>query len=450
MGWSRVPPSSRRLRSFRRGDVVDNLPPHDTEAEEAVLGSALAGGDAMVRMSGIVQATDFFREKNAWVWEACVELFQGHEAVNQITVGHSLARSGKLEEVGGMSYLSALVAQLPTPLGCESYARIVARDAAYRRLLGASQGIQQMAYEGGDDLDGALVRAEMLLRQARPREQRHGWHIRELLDQMLEEQVEGEPLAKREWNTGFPKLEGLVAPIKDTAYVLLGGRPSLGKTSLALQLARNAAVGQGRRVLFLSGESSPSELARRLLACEAKVNTTRVRLGTHSEQEERQIMRAVGTLANTNIIMEMTSKMAVQEVASFVRRIDLDGHIGLVVIDYVQLLNSGLEIRASENEKLTVVSQTLKNLAGEVQVPILAVSQLSRASEQRAERKPKLADLRGSGTLEQDGDLIMFLHRPKPQRADLVELEVAKNKDGPTGSITMTFYPHWTRFEEGL
>ena len=268
--------------------VAEKLPPHDIEAEEAVIASLLVDGEAIFKVAPLLHPPDFFREKNAWAYDACLALWQRSEAINQITLAHELARRGRLEEIGGVAYLSQLVAELPTPLGVEYYAQIVQRDAVYRRLLDASQRIQQMAYQGGADLPAILSRAEGLLATVRGEKLVGDFvHIKELLERHVEGPSEEEGVLGSEAHirTGFMDLDTLLGGLKRADLVVLAARPSLGKTSLALNIARNAAVGQQATVAVFSLETAGEQVAQRLLAMESNVDSTRLRLGTHNEAE---------------------------------------------------------------------------------------------------------------------------------------------------------------------
>ncbi|MCJ7511017.1 MAG: AAA family ATPase, partial [Dehalococcoidia bacterium] len=284
--------------------VAEKLPPHDLEAEEAVIASLLVDGEAIFKVAPVLQPGDFFREKNAWAYDACLALWERSEAINQITLAHELARRGRLDEMGGVAYLSQLVADLPTPLGVEYYAQLVQTDAVYRRLVDAGQRIQQMAYQGGPDLPAVLSRAEGLLSAVRGEKLASDFvHIRELLERHVEGPAMEEGAAGTDTHirTGFMDLDTILGGLKRSDLVILAARPSLGKTSLALNIARNAAVGQQATVAVFSLETAGEQVAQRLLATESNVDSTRLRLGTHNEAEERRIMQAIGVLANTNI-----------------------------------------------------------------------------------------------------------------------------------------------------
>ena len=296
--------------------VAEKLPPHDIEAEEAVLASVMVDGDAIFKVAPILRPEHFFREKNAWAYDSCLALWQRNEAINQITLAHELARRGRLEDMGGVAYLSQLVAELPTSLGVEYYAQIVQRDAAYRDLISAAGQISHLGYQGGPDLQGTLSRAEGLLATVRGEKLASDFvHIRELLERHVEGPPEGEAQAGPSGHirTGFMDLDTLLGGLKHGDLIILAARPSLGKTSLALNVARNAAIGQNATVALFSLETAGEQLAQRLLAAESSVDSTRLRLGTHSEAEEQRIMHAIGLLASANIFVDDSGALAVPE-----------------------------------------------------------------------------------------------------------------------------------------
>jgi len=450
--------------------VAERLPPHDVEAEEAVIASLLVDGEAIFKVAPLLQPGDFFREKNAWAYDACLALWGRNEAINQITLAHELARRGRLEEMGGVAYLSQLVADLPTPLGVEYYAQIVQRDAVYRRLIDASQRIQQMAYQGGPDQAALLARAEGMLAAVRGEKLAGDFvHIRELLERHVEGpgMQEAGGVSEGHIRTGFMDLDTLLGGLKRSDLVILAARPSLGKTSLALNVARNAAVGQQATVAVFSLETAGEQVAQRLLAMESSVDSTRLRLGTHNEAEERRVMQAISVLANANIYVDDSAVVRVPEMRGKAWRLSREGRLDLIIVDYLQLMHGGVP---AENrvQEISYISRSLKELARELNVPVLAVSQLSRAVEARATHIPMLSDLRESGSIEQDADVVLFIYREDayvrrdewervhPERPGetypqgIAQIIVAKHRNGPTGTLHLRFREKTARFEDLL
>lgn len=450
--------------------VLEKLPPHDVEAEEAVLASVLVDNEAILRVAPVLKPDDFFREKNGWLFDACLALWNRSEAINQITVAHELARRDQLDAVGGSGFLSQIVSDLPTTVGVEDYARIVARDAIYRRLISAAGRIAQMAYEGGADLDSVLGRAEMLLMALRSGESLRDFiHIRTVLEQFLEEQTaptgEGPPTVLR---TGFIDLDTLLGGMKRMDLIVLAARPSIGKSAFAVNIARNAAVGQAAKVAFFTLEMSATQVAQRLLSSEAGVDSTRLRLGEHTEPEERRIMHALGLLSECNIYLDDTPVLYVAEMRSKLRRLAADRGLDLVILDYMQLMHAGTSSGENRVQEISFISRSLKEMARELNVPLIAISQLSRAVESRQPHIPMLSDLRESGSIEQDADVVMFIYREdaytrreewqdanptvsgRAYPTGLAQIIVAKHRNGPTGTVDLRFLNRLAKFEDLL
>ena len=448
----------------------ERLPPHDIEAEEAVVAALMVDSQAMINVHGILKPHDFFREKNGWVFEACTDLWQRDEAVNQITVAHELATRDRLEDVGGQAFLADTIRRLPTSLGVEFYARIVKRDATYRGLIHAATGIMQMAYEAPAEVENVFSRAEDLLQRLRGGENfREFVHIRQLLDAYLDQdpdEVERKELSAI--RTGYNDLDTLLTGLKRSDLVIVGARPSVGKSSFALGIARNAAVMQRANVGFYSLEMSSEQLAIRLLSAESGVDSSRLRLGQNTEMEERRIIAAAGRLSDANIWFDDSPVLTAAELRAKSRRLATEAKgLDLLVIDYLQLMQGeGTPGRENRVQEISYISRTLKNLARELDVPIIALAQLSRAIENRHPRTPMLSDLRDSGSIEQDADIVIFLSREElyvtpeqwaEQHPDLPEsaypkgvaqVSVAKHRNGPTGTVELRFRDRLAKFED--
>jgi replicative DNA helicase len=443
------------------------------EAEEAVVASLLVDSEAVYRVAPILKPEDFFREKNAWAYEACLALFDRNEAINQVMVAHELARRERLEELGGAAYLSRLVAELPTAVGVEHYAQIVKRDAIYRQLVQRSAQIAQMAYQGGPDLESALTRAEGLILTLRGGERLRDFvHIREILDEYWE-QAGAEAAGPRFQGhvlTGFEPLDTLLGGLKRSDLIILAARPSLGKTSLGLNIARNAAVGHGARiagarVAIFSLEMAAEQLAQRLLASESRVDSTRLRLGEHTEREERRLMHALGTLAQAEIYVDDTPVLTMTEIRGKALRLHREKSLDLVFVDYLQLIH-GAGRSDNRVQEISYISRALKELARELAVPVIAASQLSRAPELRTPHIPQLSDLRESGSIEQDADVVAFIYREdiymgrdqwqashpeasgEAYPAGIAQIIVAKHRNGPTGTVSLRFHQRIATFED--
>jgi replicative DNA helicase len=446
--------------------VFEQLPPHDIQAEESVVASLLVDEEAIFKVAPILRPSDFFRESNGWTYDACVALWERNETINQVTVAHELDRRGKLEEVGGLTYLSELILNLPTPIGVENYAQIVKRDSTYRQMLSVATNIAQISYQGGPNLEAALSKAESLVYALRSGERLRDFvHIRDFLDPYLDppDADTMTPYAGHV-RTGLSQVDQLLGGLNPSDLIIVAARTGVGKTSLMLNFARNAAVGQNAKVAVFSLEMAGEQLAQRLLAAEARVDSARLRLGLHSEVEESRIMHAHGVLSSADIYVDDSAALQIPELRAKVMRLKRDNGLDLIVVDYLQLVHGN----RSDNrvQEISFITRSLKELARELNVPVVAGSQLSRAPEQRQPHIPMLSDLRESGSIEQDADVVIFIYReemyvsrsdweamhpdrqsdPYPQgKATII---IAKHRNGPTGAIEVRFRDHISKFED--
>jgi replicative DNA helicase len=404
------------------------------------------------------------------VYDACTSLWERDEVINQITVAHELATKDRLEEVGGQTFLADVIRRLPTSLGAEFYARIVKRDSTYRALIHAATGILQMAYEAPAEVEQVFSKAEDLIQRIRGGENfRDFVHIRQLLDAYLDQDPdEIERIELSAIRTGFNDLDTLLTGLKRSDLVIIGARPSVGKSSFALGIARNAAIEQRAHVAFFSLEMSSEQLAIRLLSAESGVDSSRLRLGQNTELEERRVVAAAGRLSEANIWFDDSPMLTAAELRAKARRLAGEAkQLDLIVIDYLQLMQGENPMgRENRVQEISYISRTLKGLARELDVPIVALAQLSRAIENRHPRTPMLSDLRDSGSIEQDADIVMFLSREElyvtpeqwaAQHPDLPEsaypkgvaqVSVAKHRNGPTGTVELRFRERLAKFED--
>ncbi len=445
----------------------EKLPPHDIEAEEAVIGSLLIDPEAILKVAVSLKAEDFFSETNRLIYQACFSLYQRNEAINQITAAHELMRQDKLEQIGGAAFLSHLISNVPTSLHVEYYAQIVSNAAVMRRLIAAAGQIEALGYEASPEVEASLNKAEDILFQVRMRrEPRDFIPIREALGQYFEEA--GPPTALREGEilhilTGFTALDDFLGGLQRSDLIVLAARPSLGKTSLALNIARNAAINQKACVALCSLEMSREAVVQRLLASESGVDSRKVRLGRFGEKDEIKIMEASGVLAEAPIYIDDSPQLRALDIRSKTRRLHYERNIDLIIVDYLQLIQGDgkNETRVQEISKIT---RALKTLARELNVPILAVSQLSRAVEWRASHVPQLADLRESGSIEQDADVVLFIYRDdmyfsaedwskvhdiekEPYPRGIADINIAKHRNGPLGQIKLRFLSRVVKFD---
>ena len=445
----------------------EKLPPHNIEAEEAVIGSLIVAPEAINETSDFLKPEAFYREKNQWVYEACLSLDERNEAINQITVAQELARLGRLEGIGGAAYLSHLVSVLPTSVHVEYYAQIVHRLSIMRQLISAAGQIAAIGYAAEPDVDDALTKAEdILFRLRRGEIPRDFVHIRQLIDQYFEETGFGTSATEHPPHllTGFPAVDELLSGLQRSDMIVLAARPSLGKSSLGLSIARNVAVDQKANVAIFSLEMSKEQLVQRLLSSEAKIDLKQVRMGRYSTFEERRIMDATGVLSQAPIYIDDTPALRMVSMRSKARRLHYEKGIDLIIVDYLQLIRGGTDGRVENKvQEVSEISRSLKALARELDVPVIAISQLSRAVEMRPSHVPMLSDLRESGSIEQDADIVMFIYRDSvyftkeewesknpPDVAypkEIADIIVAKHRNGPIGQRKLRFLQNITKFE---
>ena len=443
----------------------EKLPPHDIDAEEAVLGSLLIDGTTIYQVTSVVQPHDFYSERNLLVYEACCALYERNEAINQITVAHELARRDKLETCGGAAYLSHLIANCPSSLDIEHYAQIVYRLSVMRNLIRAADQIAGLGYQGDPDIYASLNKAEdILFKLRRGQGGRDFIPIRQLLDKYIESSTtpataEGYPPPLPHLLTGFAGLDDFVGGFKRSDLIVLAARPSMGKTSLALNIARNASLQYGACVAMFSLEMASEALVSRLVAGESGVNSRRFQFGL-SPEEERRVMEATGKLAEAHIYIDDSPQLRVAEMRGKARRLSYEREINLIIVDHLGLMQGDYRIE-NRVQEISYISRSLKAVARELNVPVLAVSQLSRATEWRAEHRPQLSDLRDSGSIEQDADVVLFIYRdeyysseeewknlhPGEKYPPPAELIIAKHRNGPTGEIQLNFRRDLAKFE---
>lgn len=448
---------------------TEKLPPHDLQAEEAVIGSILIDPDTLVQVSTVVHPEDFYGGKTRAVYEACLALAQRGEAVNQVTVANELARTGKLEEIGGNGYLASVIASTPTSVHAEHYARIVARLATYRSLIKAGLDIASLGYEAPPDTDVALSRAEDLIFRIRSGRPLRGMlHLRQLLDRFLEEGATlttPRPLerAAGPLETGYSALDQILGGLQRSDLIILAARPSLGKSALALNIALHNAKNLGATVAIFSLEMSADQVALRLLSSEASVDGHRLRLRLYTEAEERRILDAIGRLSDLPIYIDDTPQPTVRDIWAKAKRLHLERGLDLAIVDYLQLAQAGNGRSENRVQEISDISRSLKALARDLNIPVIAVSQLSRAVEVRPSHRPQLSDLRESGSIEQDADVVLFIYREDlyiteeewerrnpgvPYPRNIGEVIVAKHRHGPVGSVHLFFNDRYARFEE--
>jgi replicative DNA helicase len=432
----------------------DRLPPHNLEAEQSVLGSLLIDRDAIIKIAAVVKPEDFYGGANGTIYKAVLDLYNRREPTDYITLTDELGRKELLDQVGGVAYLTSLLGAVPTAVHVEYYAKIVERTATLRRLIEAGAQIVAIGYQDGVETEDALDRAEQaIFRVSEKRTTKDFQSIAEVLDRFFDQidylqQHRGEVVGVA---TGFTDLDQLTGGLQRSDLIILAARPSVGKTAFALGMAYGAAVTHGKTVGVFSLEMSAEQLVQRLLSTETGVDSHRLRLGHIDDHEWDRISRAFGRLAEASIYIDDTAGIGVMELRSKARRLQAEQGLDLLVVDYLQLMSA----RRSENrvQEISEISRGLKGLARELNIPVIALSQLSRAVETRSDHRPMLSDLRESGSIEQDADIVMFIYRdevydPDTEKKGIAEIIVSKHRNGPVGSINLRFFNQTARFAD--
>jgi len=429
------------------------MAPHSVEAEEAVLGSVLLNSDSLFEVASFLQPDDFFIVRNSWVWEAILRLHERNEQIDYVTVVEELRQQGRLDDIGGAAYITYLINHTPASIYAEAYGRIVERAAIRRRLLSAASEIAQLAHEESADINEVIDRAEASLFSVTERRLRKeivpiNIAISEYYDR-IEHLYEhrGEPLGVP---SGFVDLDRLLGGLQKSDLIIVAGRPGMGKTSWLLSVALNAARARARVAIF-SMEMSNEQIVQRLISSETGISTQNLRLGKLDEREWTLFVEATGSLSNVRIFLDDTPAQSPIQMRTKCRRLYSEHGLDLIIIDYLQLMNSGTGRVENRVQEISFISRQLKQLARELNVPVLAAAQLSRAVEQRQDKRPQLSDLRESGSIEQDADVVMFIYREemynentdRPNQADIL---VAKHRNGPTGTVTLFFRKELTQF----
>ncbi|MBE3520199.1 MAG: replicative DNA helicase [Firmicutes bacterium] len=429
----------------------ERLPPQNLEAEQSVLGSMLIDKDAAIYCADFLDPEDFYRDAHRVIFARMLEMLDKGEPTDLVTVSDKLRATGELEKVGGVSFLGMLANFVPTAANVEYYARIVKEKAVLRRLISAATEIAASAYSAQTDVDEILDKAEQAIFEVA--QKRPGNTCIPLKDVLVETMEHLEHLSRKPGGTiglatGLKDLDRITSGFQQSDLIILAARPSVGKTSLALNIARNVALKEDVPVVFFSLEMSREQVAQRLLCAEANIDSQRLRGGFLDDDEWRRLSVALGRLAEAKIYIDDTPSLSTMELRSRCRRLKSQTGLGLVIVDYLQLMRPS---RRGENrqQEISEISRSLKSLAREINVPVLAMSQLSRAVEQRQDRRPLLSDLRESGAIEQDADVVLFLYTdPEMENQNIIELIVAKQRNGPTSSTRLFYSRETCRFED--
>jgi replicative DNA helicase len=434
---------------------TERIPPHNDEAERSVLGAILLDKEVFFDVSEILGAEDFYSGAHKEIFMSMVDLYERDEPIDAVTVSESLKRRKSLEAVGGRGYVAMLSNAVPTTANASQYAKIVREKAMLRRLISTAGDIVEKGFSERLDFEKVLDYAEQsIFEVAKSRQSNQHASIREVLNK----NIENIQAAERNGGmipgltTGFADLDKKTTGLQKSDLIIIAARPSMGKTAFALNIAQNAAIKKKARVVIFSLEMSREQLGLRLLSMESRIDSKKLRIGDEKSYDWTDINRAIDKLASCDILIDDTPGIGVMEIRNKCRRITAEKKVDLIVVDYLQMM--GAE-RASENrqQEVTTMSRYLKQLAREMECPVIVLSQLSRASEKRpGSHRPLLSDLRESGAIEQDADVVMFLYRDDyykegdEEKSNVCEVIIAKQRTGETGTVTLTWIPTFTKF----
>ncbi len=438
----------------------DNLrvPPQNIEAERSVLGALMLDKDSIIKVANLVRKGDFYKDDHNIIYEAMVELYEQREPIDLLSLSNRLEEKGQLEKAGGSSYLTSLVNSVPSSSNITHYAKVVQKKSTLRKLINTASEIVELGYKESEDVEKILDEAEQKLFGVSQKYIKQDFvPIKSILEaafDRIDELHKGDHKL-RGVPSGFPDLDNILAGFQKSDLVILAARPSIGKTSLALDLARQVAVQQKVPVGIFSLEMSSDQLIDRMLSAQSGVDLWRLRTGRlksgDTDDDFQRIGEAMGILSEAPIFIDDAGSANVMEMRTMARRLQAEHDVGLIIIDYLQLMEgrSGGDNRVNE---ISEISRALKQLARELNIPIIALSQLSRAVESRSPQIPKLSDLRESGSIEQDADIVMFLYREDREKPDtpnknIVEVHIAKHRNGPIGRISMYFNEGMTSFK---
>jgi len=437
------------------GPTLERTPPQDVAAEQSVLGGMLLSKDAIADVVEVLRGADFYKPAHQTVFEAVLDLYGRGEPADAVTVAARLATDGELVRIGGAPYLHTLVSSVPTAANAGYYARIVRERAILRRLVEAGTRIVQMGYAAdGTEVDDVVDQAQAAVYEVTERRASEDYlPLSEIMPMTIDEldAIAAHGGAFTGVPTGFVDLDSLTHGWHPGQLIVVAARPAFGKSTLGLDFARSASIKHGMTSAIFSLEMSRTEIAMRLLAAECHVPMNHMRGGLLSDEEWKRIARRMGEVDSAPLFIDDSANMSMMEIRAKCRRLKQRHDLKLVVIDYLQLMSSGKRVESRQQE-VSEFSRNLKLLAKELEVPVVAISQLNRSSEQRADKKPMLSDLRESGAIEQDADVVILIHREdfydhdqRPGEADLI---VAKHRNGPTQTVTVSFLGHYSRFAD--
>ncbi|HEX8473986.1 MAG TPA: replicative DNA helicase [Pyrinomonadaceae bacterium] len=439
-----------------RDQMLERPLPHSADSERAILGAIILDNSVVNQAIELLRPEDFYLRAHYFVFRAMISMSERGAEINPILLGEELRREGVLEQVGGIAFISELTYGLPHFSNIAHYAKVVHDKSLLRQLVKVSNKITSEALEEEDEAELILDHAEQMIFALADERTRQGFsHVKPVADQLLEkvQEMAGRSVMLTGLTTGFTELDSITSGLQPSDLIIVAARPSMGKTSLCLTLAQNAAIAAGAVVGIFSLEMSKESLVMRMLSSEGRVDAHRFRSGYLSRDEWARLAGALGTLAETKIYIDDTPGISVLEMRAKARRLAAEQkRLDLIVVDYLQLMSGSSRRSESRQQEVSQISRELKGLAKELNVPLVALSQLSRAPESRTDHRPQLADLRESGAIEQDADVVGFIYREEQynrteENAGIAEFIIAKQRNGPTGTVKLAFLKEFTRFE---
>ncbi|MNH87100.1 Replicative DNA helicase [compost metagenome] len=434
---------------------VDRIPPQNLEAEQAVLGAILLQSEALITAMERVRTEDFYDKSHQMIYETMIELGEANQPIDLITLTSRLQDKGELEEIGGVSHLARLAHAVPTAANVDYYARIIEEKSMLRRLIRTATQIVSDGYTNGDDVGGMLSDAERKILEISNGRSGSGFiAIRDVLMEVFErvEVLHQNRGTTTGVSSGFADLDKMTAGFQRNDLIIVAARPSVGKTAFALNIAQNAAVRSKETVAIFSLEMSAAQLVQRMICAEANLDASVMRTGDFkSDDDWSKLTMGIAALSEAEIYIDDTPGVTVADIRAKCRRLKKERGLGMIVIDYLQLIHGRGKAGENRQQEVSEISRTLKQIARELEVPVIALSQLSRGVEQRQDKRPMMSDLRESGSIEQDADIVAFLYRDdyynqETEKKNIIEIIIAKQRNGPVGTVELVFLKNYNKF----
>lgn len=434
--------------------LLDRVPPHNQEAEQSVIGAIFLEPQALITAAEIVMPEDFYRVAHQKIFQTMLRLSDQGKAIDVVTVTEELSTKKELEDVGGISYISEIANSVPTAANIGHYAKIVEEKSILRRLIRVATTIVEDGFTREDEVEALLSEAERKMMEVANR--KNAGDFKHIKDVLVETYDNIEKLHSQKGDvtgipTGFRDLDRITAGFQRNDLIIVAARPSVGKTAFALNVAQNVATKTDENVAIFSLEMGAEQLVMRILCAEGNIDAQVLRTGALTTEDWRKLTMAMGSLSNAGIYIDDTPGIRVNEIRAKCRRLKQESGLGMILIDYLQLIQGSGGSQANRQQEVSEISRSLKGLARELQVPVIALSQLSRGVEQRQDKRPMMSDLRESGSIEQDADIVSFLYREdyydkETENQNMIEIIIAKQRNGPTGTVTLAFVKEFNKF----